>query len=240
MLAARSFQILAVALVTLLLGCLTVMADNKEKEIDQLFRFCEREAGNFESVKSEFEHAFPVGSDVTDFVNAVKKNPGFRRAQWSPTLQPDKSRSASNSYVYALDYPCDLDHGNRDIWYIIIVTDLENKITQKIFRIFFEDENFRIRGIPFQFENFHNARSIQKALWSITGKGTPRDEVQRLMREAGITWRRAYLEPGKRFDEYRKFPDPTDPVLQFGGGRSWIMRWEISDTDQLEDLKVVE
>ena len=95
------------------------------------------------------------------------------------------------------------------------------------FRILFDaDENFAARKRPFKLENFMSAEGMAKALMSVLQQGTPRQEVQSKLDEAGIDLRNSYERDGKKIDVYRIRPDPLLAYVGWDDGQLLIAEYD--------------
>ena len=199
------------------------------------FRFCEYDSADFETLEAEFNRRFPVGSNAERLIETIGQSTGYEALWEKKPWPPAESGEALAHYIYVYAYPCPLNQGNKNYWHFIFITDLENNITKSEFRLFFVDENFKARGIPFRFENFRSRDEARKALWSLTGDGTTRGAVEELMGRVGL--KRQKVKSNQSIDKYRKYPDKRSLGYQLSGYGIWVLLWEFDDNGRLKRLR---
>jgi hypothetical protein len=214
------------------LGQAQSSGDAAVEDVEQLLRFCEHDFHEYDRVKMAFETAFPIGSSASELLEVIEKSPGYIRG-FHRYRVPDLSVGTEPKFfAYWYGYKCPSKEGNQDIWQIILLSSEEGNLTALELAIFFEDENFSTRGIPFLFENFGSEDAGKRALWSITGKGTNRRRVQEIMENAGLKKFRTYEKDGQITDQYRRFPNKYSILSRLGNFNVWVLNW-IFDKDGL-------
>lgn len=201
----------------------------------EFFRFCKYGTADFETLEAEFIRRFPVGSKAERLIETIGQSTGYEALWEKKPWPPAESGEALAHYIYVYAYPCPLYQENKNYWHFIFITDLKDNITKSEFRLFFVDENFKTRGIPFKFENFRSREEARKALWSLTGEGTTRNAVEELMSKVGL--KRQKVKSNQNIDKYRKNSDTRNLGHQLSGYGTWVLLWEFDDNGRLKRLR---
>ena len=121
---------------------------------------------------------------------------------------------------------------------LTIIVDGNGKIDVADMRIFFEDQNFQKRKINFSFDNFYSQAFGNTALWSITGYGATREEVERVMQTADLDKHNTRVDSAKITDVYRKNPNKESLAYRLGASNVWVLVWEFDGRGRLVSLSI--
>ena len=232
------------ALVTCVVMCASLNCsasealDNSEKE-NEFYSFCEYGAEDYEDLKAELTERFPVGSDAEPLIQTIQRSPGHEN-WWNKKVTGDlKYSTDANRFGYGYSFRCAIEDGNINHWHVLFITDMaeESKIAGFQFSIFFEDENFSARGIPFHFENFGKGPDRENALWSIAGKRTPRNKVREIMLNAGAVDVKKGPKSGKNVDRYKYHLDNESLSVRLGGFYPIIVSFVFSEDGNLRSIQ---
>jgi len=153
------------------------------------FDVCRHSADDYERIRSDFAEAYTPGSDATELIAALNarfdlqyNGPSFDLTKIEGRLDPTDKRFTA----WLFEKTCHVGEENRNRWQILLLGDNEKRLTGSELRLFFDDNNFASRNRPFNFDHFRVRRRdgrkpAEKALWSLTGRGTRKASVHELM-----------------------------------------------------------
>lgn len=240
----------------MIVQCATVMGNESNPADDGSLDFsnmCQYKPPEYIDLFKEIDKQYPDGSDAGPLMEKLRAN--FELVWEKQTVDPVKLTKESsgkvdwknvkpNSMGYAFRKTCPERNGNVMKWSIVLLADLNNMILGKELRPLLDDDwNFALRGIPFAFEYFSNAKSMQKVLWDLTGTGSSKLKVMMLMSKSmGIYGRlkepEIYKKDNKIIYRYR-MPIETSlssriAIYEFGS----VVVWKFEEQDKLIKLDV--
>ena len=226
----------------------TYQAEGAKKQRNEtLFvDMCRYGIKDYKHLKKRFEDRFKVGADANSLISILEGEfelKAYDRPFFDPLYHKKGEKPEVNSRFFGYTKRCDKDGGNVDLWYIMFFTNPNHVITATEFRLIFDDENFALRGIPFNFDHFYN-KSGQKALWNLTGKGTTKKKVEALMAnvqegEYGRFQRNIdYSTKRKIIYRYYRLPEKSLSARLALYQFIWVIIWEFDDYDRLIKLTI--
>lgn len=212
-----------------------IVSNEDDSKSEFSFDICDYTADKFDDVETLFFKDFPEGSDAKILLDALKasdfKNYDYARPSRDWLQGKDVIVSA-----YTYEHKCPVINGNQDIWWVIFFVDDANKIVARQLRLLFEDQNFLGRNIPFRFKHF-TEKSGQRALWDMTGEGTPFEEVEKIMLDIGA---KNFSSKRSLTFQYRYKPSMEENIMirAYGMTNSWIMLWTFDANNNLVALDI--
>lgn len=234
---ALTVKVLAIFAI-LLAGIYIVISFVNKEGTPSVYEFCKYDAEDYETLNAGLKARYPIGSKAGPLINAIQKSSGYEQ-WWDKHPTPDFLYGPEPEFLgYGFTYECQAGHGNVNQWYILFLTDSSQVITAFEFRLLFDDQDFKARGIPFRLENFNRLPIAKKALQSIAGKGTKREKVREIMESAGVTSFDTKTKDRRIIDKYRKHPDKMGLGNRLGAFRIWILLWEFDEDGELLSLEL--
>lgn len=211
-----------------------------------IFNLCQHEITDYSSLKAKIEKKYPIGSDVSVLLSDASRIFGKPVSEKKVTdflFITNKNEVSKNSWFYSFSKRCDYSSVYSVDWDIHILADLTKKITAINIRPIIQTNDFSLIHVPFNFEYFYNAKGSQKALWHLTGTGTPKNEILKLMAE--INGEYGDLETikiknlGERLGYRYQYKPKTFIASRIAPWSfSHIVIWEFDEQDELTKLIV--
>ncbi|PTQ85827.1 hypothetical protein [Nitrosomonas ureae] len=221
-------------------------ASDVEAHSNPFFDICQRQIADYPLLKAEIDKRYSLGSDVSVLLPDIKK--GFGKPISEKKVRDylsitNKNEDTENSWFYSFNKACNYSPIYSMQWNIHILADVTKKITAINIRPIIETSDFSLTHVPFYFEYFTNDEDTQKALWNLTGTGTPKSKIQKLM--AGIDGVYGDIETIKQRNQenllvYRYRYNATTFIASRVAPWEFIsiVIWEFNDQDRLIDLTV--
>ncbi|WP_293005015.1 hypothetical protein [Nitrosomonas sp.] len=218
-----------------------------KKHSNPFFDICQRQLADYPLLKAEIDKSYSLGSDVSVLLSDIKKSFGkpISEKKIRDYLSiTNKNEDAENSWLYSFNKACNYSTIYSSMqWNIHVLADLAKKITAINIRPIIETSDFSLTHVPFYFEYFTNDEDTQKALWNLTGTGTPKSKIQKLM--AGIDGVYGDIETIKQRNQenllvYRYRYNATTFIASRVAPWEFIsiVIWEFNDQDRLINLTV--
>ncbi len=221
-------------------------ASDVKAHLNPFFDICQRQLTDYPLLKAEIDKHYSFGSDVSVLLPDIKK--GFGKPISEKKVRDylsitNKNEDTENSWLYSFNKACNYSPIYSLQWNIHILADLTKKITAINIRPIIETSDFSLTHVPFYFEYFTNDEDTQKALWNLTGAGTAKSKIQKLM--AGIDGVYGDIETIKPRNQenlliYRYRYNATTFIASRVAPWEFIsiVIWEFNDQDRLIDLTV--
>ena len=148
------------------------------------FDVCKHDLDTYPSLRAEIDKRHPAGSDAASLLATIKLTLGSAASEKIVTdflLTANTDKVTGNSWLYSFKKRCSYSSIYDIEWNIHILTDLSQRITAINIQPIMQASDFSLIPAPFCFEYFTNDQETQKALWSLTGIGTPKKQVLALM-----------------------------------------------------------
>lgn len=210
------------------------------------FDVCQHDLTNYSSLRANIDKRYPAGSDASSLIATIKLTLGNPISEKKVTdffLAGNLVEASQNSWLYTFYKKCNFSSAYTIEWNIQVLTDLAKKIITLNIRPIIQTDDFSLIAAPFCFEFFTNSLETQKALWSLTGTGTSKNQILVLMAE--ICSEYGELEALKLDNAERKLGFRYRYIkTAFIASRTlpWefssIVIWEFDEKDQLIHLTV--
>jgi hypothetical protein len=161
-------------------------------EANEFFDVCRYNATDYRRIRRDFAETYKPGLDATELIANLRlkfelkySGPAVDLAYAEKRRHPEKERFTA----WVFEKTCAISEDNTNRWIIQLLTRKDNRLTGSELRLIFDDNDFTARKQPFNFDHFlvrmpDGSEPAEKALWSLTGKGTPKTVVQQLMEHA--------------------------------------------------------
>ena len=225
-------------------------ASDVKKHSNPFFDICQKQLVDYPLLKAEIDKRYSLGSDVSVLLSDIKK--GFGKPISEKKVRDylfitNKNEGAENSWLYSFNKACNYSTKYSSMqWNIHVLADLAKKITTINVRPIIaitEISDSSLTHVPFYFEYFTNDEDTQRALWNLTGTGTPKSKIQKLM--AGIDDVYGSIETIKPRNEenlliYRYRYNATTFIASRVAPWEFIsiVIWEFNEHDRLINLTV--
>lgn len=152
---------------------------------------------NFDVIKSDFYETVSIGSDVNIIIQGLE-TAGFKQQSMHGDKIVDlvggvdvadfidyrKAKKPKPAHYHNLIKICDQGNDNQDVWTVRLLSD-SSGITGRELVLFFEDTNFKERGLPFRFEHAREGKPTITILNSLVPAHAPMVDLDKIMAAAG-------------------------------------------------------